>query len=228
MIPRIAIIPTYNRPDELARAVEALAPQCSLVVIIDNASDPPARPVVPGAIIHLLRDDEQPPNLSRLWNVGLDTVRDLVHGMDLLDESHQWDVAIVNDDAIVPPGWFDTVAKAMRQTDCVAGSSTPFDMPLPNSAVYTERDEPPGVHNRLTGWAFVLRGEAGLRFDESMRWWCGDDDMSMQARRNGGLVHVGGYPVANTKANSTTVGVLAEQAAKDMQAFVDKWGCRPW
>ena len=89
-------------------------------------------------------------------------------------------------------------------------------------------DAPCAIETRLTGWAFVLRGEAGLRLDERFRWWCGEDDVSMRARRAGGLVHVGGYPVPNTGANSSTVGVLAEQAAKDMQTFVDKWGVRPW
>jgi hypothetical protein len=227
MIPRYAVIATHNRPAELARAVAALAPQCPLIIVIDNASEPPAMPVVPGAIIHMMRDDEQPPNLSRLWNLGLDEAARLAGAWDLVDESGAYDVAIVNDDAVPPPGWFDELSGAMRKWGATAASSTPFE----HGAGYVEMHGPgatPGVHNRLTGWAFVLRGEAGLRFDESMRWWCGDDDVSMQARRAGGLVHVGGYPVPNTGANSSTVGMLAEQAARDMQTFVDKWKCRPW
>lgn len=228
MTARLAVIATHNRPAELARAIEALAPQCHLIIVIDNASDPPANPMVSGSIIHMVRDGEQPPNLSRLWNLGLSEAERIAEKWDLLDESGAYDVAIVNDDAIVPPGWFDAVAGAMRKAGAAAGSSEPFDEHPPGYIFVHGPGPAPGVHNRLTGWAFVLRGEAGLRFDERFRWWCGDDDMSMQVRRAGGLVHVGGYQVPNTGANSSTVGVLAEQAAKDMQTFVDKWGVRPW
>jgi len=225
MIPRIAVIATHDRPVELDRAVAALAPQCSLVIVIDNASDPPAMPMVPGAVIHMVRDDEQPPNLSRLWNLGLNEAARIAETWDLVDESGAYDVAIVNDDAIPPPGWFEAVSTTMRKNGAAAGSSHPFDHP---GVTLHREDAPCAIETRLTGWAFVLRGEAGLRLDERFRWWCGEDDVSMRARRAGGLVHVGGYPVPNTGANSSTVGVLAEQAAKDMQTFVDKWGVRPW
>lgn len=229
MTARLAVIATHNRPDELARAITALAPQCNLIIVIDNASDPPAFPVVPGAIIHLMRDDEQPPNLSRLWNLGLNEADALARQWDLLDESGAYDVAIVNDDAIVPPGWFDAVSGAMRAHEgASAACSDPHGLIRPGEAVVYRADAAANVFTRVAGWAFMLCGEVGLRFDESMRWWCGDDDMSMQARRAGGLVHIGGYPVPNTGANSSTVGVLAEQAEKDMQTFVDKWNCRPW
>jgi hypothetical protein len=231
MIPRYAVIATHDRPTELVRAVRVLAPQCRTILVIDNASNPPVDlPQMPSYFertrLHTIRDDEQPPNLSRLWNVGLDFCRSHAateHGNQVCD------IAIVNDDAVPPPDWFAKVANSMRVYNAAAGSSHPFATTEEGLRIdFHGPGEAPGVHNRLTGWAFVLRGETGLRFDESMRWWCGDDDMSMQARRAGGLVHVGGYPVPNTGANSSTVGVLAEQAAKDMQTFVDKWGVRPW
>lgn len=225
---RIAVVPTHDRPEELARAIAALAPQCHLIIVIDNASTPPANPLVPGSILHFVRDPEQPPNLSRLWNVGLDEAARLAVAWDLLDGSGTYDVAIVNDDAIPPPGWFDAVSTAMRERGAAAGSSAPFDDGTRRDAVLHVDDQPPGVHNRLTGWAFVLRGEHGARFDERLRWWAQDDLMSLHARQSGGLVHVCGVPVVNTKANTSTVGALAEQAAKDMQTFVDITGVRPW
>ena len=239
--PRIAVVATHNRPAELARLLDAIAPQCDAVFVVDNASTPPVQlswdrfsagredPGAPGTFrrcrVHVTRDEEQPPNLSRLWNVGIDAARDYVRGGDIT----AWDVAILNDDAVPPPGWWDAVSTAMREHGAMAGSSCPFDS-IPAGTVRLHfGDVPASVTTRLAGWAMLLRGEwAGARFDERLRWWCGDDDLSLRARVAGGIVHVGGVPVLNTCENQSTTGVLAEQTAKDMQTFVDIHGRRPW
>lgn len=234
-IPRIAVVSTHNRPAELRRLIDAIAPQCDYIVIIDNASDPP----VPKFGIHewpagrsgkdhscwikVVHDAEQPPNLSRLWNVGMD----MVHG--LFRDVEEYDVAVLNDDAIPPPGWWDAVSAEMRVTGAVAASSDPFDAFPPGYRQYFGPGAVPSVTNRLTGWAFILRGEwEGARFDERLRWWYGDDEISLRAREAGGLVHVGGFPVPNTGANASTVGVLAEQAGRDRAMFVAITGRQPW
>lgn len=222
-MPRYAVTSTHNRPDDLFALLDALLPQCDVIVVIDNASTPAVGST--DARIVVLRDEEQPPNLSRLWNVGLDWCA--AHARD--SGCDAWDVAIVNDDAVPPADWYGAVSRAMRAHEgACAACSDAHGLVRPGEAVVYRADASANVFTRLAGWAFILRGEAGLRFDETMRWWCGDDDMSMQARRAGGLVQIGGYPVPNTKANTSTVGVLAEQAAKDLQTFVDKWGVRPW
>ena len=124
MIPRVAVVATHNRPAELARLIEAIAPQCDRMIIIDNASDPPVprfeigewpagRSGEPHSCwIKVIRDDEQPPNLSRLWNIGLDAARRCAW-MDAV-EPEAYDVAVLNDDAVPPPGWWDAVSGAMR------------------------------------------------------------------------------------------------------------------
>lgn len=211
---RIAVIPTHNRPAELQRCVDAIRPQVDHIVVIDNASDP----VVAVEDVHVVHDDEQPPNLSRLWNRGLKYAQYYAQG------APTWDVAILNDDAIPWPGWFEYVSSHMRQTTAVAACVSQFT----HGPAFYDSSAPFTIATRVTGWAFILRGEAGLRFDERFRWWCGDDDISAQARHNGGLLILPGQWVENTLANTTTTGVLAEQSARDMQAFVDKWGCRPW
>lgn len=241
MIPRIAVVATYNRPAELARLLDAIAPQCDAAYIVDNASTPPVElpkrwpaqgredPGAPGTFLRLhvrvIRDEEQPPNLSRLWNVGIDAARDYVRGGDYIGH----DVAVLNDDAVPPPGWWDTVSGAMRLYGADAGSSDPFGhLPL-GVTQHWRYDAPLSVTTRLAGWAMLLRGEwDGARFDERLRWWTGDDDMSLRARQAGGIVHVGGFPVPNTGADTSTTGVLAEQAGRDMQTFVDIHGRRPW
>lgn len=231
-IPRVCVVATHNRPVELARLLDAIAPQCNAVVVVDNASDPPVtiETLGPAAFssstrIYIIRDEEQPPNLSRLWNRGLDRARFLID--PLIGEPY--DLAVLNDDAVPPPGWWDAVSGAMRSHGADAASSCPFDsLPAGGSQLW-DRYAPATVGTRLAGWAMMLRGEwKGARFDESMRWWCSDDDLSLRARQAGGLVHVGGYPVPNTGADSSTVGVLAEQAGRDMARFVEKHGARPW
>jgi hypothetical protein len=219
------VVVTHNRPAELELCLRAIIPQVDRVVVIDNASRPPA--AIPDDLpadfadkVAVGFDPEQPPNLSRLWNVGLDGI-----AQGRCRDAATWDVAILNDDAIVPNGWMAAVSTEMRRLGAAAGCSVGERTPTtqlhgPSAA--------PSVATRLTGWAFVLRGEAGLRVDERLRWWCGDDDLSVKARAAGGIVHVPRYPVPNLHADQTTRGVLAEQAARDMAMFVEIWGQRPW
>jgi hypothetical protein len=79
---------------------------------------------------------------------------------------------------------------------------------------------------RMCPWAYVVKGELGLRADESLLWWYGDDDFCRQAIDAGGVLQVPGPPVLNAHAVETTVGVLAEQAEKDRITFEAKWADR--
>ena len=230
-IPRLAVVPTHNRPAELARLIAAIAPQCDHLVIIDNASDPPVpkfeidewpagRSGQPHSCwIKVVRDDEQPPNLSRLWNVGLNLAANLYRGLPAFD------VAVLNDDAVPPPGWWDAVSGAMRANGAAAACSDPHGT-LTSPLVKVQPDG--DIMGRMCGWAFMLRGEAGLRVDERFRWWFGDTDLDWRARRTGGMVVVPGFAAGNTGANSSTVGVLAEQAGRDRETFTEVWGYAPW
>ena len=76
---------------------------------------------------------------------------------------------------------------------------------------------------RMAPHGFVVRGEAGLRADESMRWWYFDDDFCRQAIQAGGVLGVPGPVVVNAQANQSTSGVLVEQAEKDRATFEAKW-----
>lgn len=176
------------------------------------------------APVVVLRDVEQPPNLSRLWNRGIDNARLACQVFNELE----WDVAVLNDDAVVPSNWWDAVSGVMRALNAPAASADPFDRLQFGQYQLHGPNAPMSVHTRLAGWAFMLRGEEELRADERLRWWYADDLLSLQARERGGLVHVGGVAVGNTLANSSTVGVLAEQAGRDRQTFVDITGRQPW
>lgn len=223
---RYAVIPTHNRRTQLAACLAALSWQVDTFVVVDNASSPPVEDfglvlADPAARLVILRDEEQPPNLSRLWNVGLDHVSELAAAAG----HERWDVAVLNDDAVVPSGWFDAVSSAMRAGPAVVGCSDPYGtlrMPLLKTA--PDRD----LMTRMCPWAFITRGEAGLRSDETMRWWWFDSDWDVRARAAGGVLLIPGYQTRNTCANSTTAGVLAEQAGKDRTRFAEVWGSCPW
>lgn len=220
-------MPTHNRHDELKQLISQLSRQCDGVVIVDNASVPQVdtRGLYDAADwnlnITVIRDAEQPPNLSRLWNVGLDAVK---MTMDLIGEDI-WDVAIFNDDAVLPDDWWDDVTSNMRKTAAAAACRAPYS----SVNEFVLQTAPDGnIGQRLCGWAFMMCGERGLRIDERFRWWFGDTDLDWQARNAGGMLLVPGKPVENMHANQSTVGELAEQAGRDRQTFIEKWGWVPW
>jgi hypothetical protein len=220
---RYAIIPTHNRAAQLATCMAGLDAAVDVFVVVDNASCPPVDTygLEPVSRLVILRDEEQPPNLARLWNVGLD------HVAALADMAGQqiWDVAILNDDAVVPKGWFNACATAMRASPAVVACSGPH-RPLSAPILKTAPDW--DVWTRMCPHAFVTRGEVGLRADESMRWWFFDSDWDVRARLAGGVQLIAGYPTLNTGANSSTVGVLAEQAARDRARLAELWPGCPW
>src|SRR5262245_23388205 len=119
MIPRFAVIITHNRLDLLTKAFWSVTSQGAFVVIIDNASNPPVSPNFFEAPHVLLYVPDQPPNLSRLWNIGTMVVTS--HANELL--FFDWDIAYLCDDVELPPGWFDAVSACVREHDAVAGST---------------------------------------------------------------------------------------------------------
>jgi glycosyltransferase involved in cell wall biosynthesis len=210
-----AIVLTHNRPALLAECVTTIAPQVDLVLVVDNASDPPAH-TAQGVV---WRVPDQPPNLSRLWNDALTRLQ-LHHGNPRY-------VAFLCDDTTAPDGWVAAVVAAMEETGAAAGCSNPWGHHHP----YRVKTEPDGdIMGRMPGWAFVLDTSKGLRADESMAWWWCDTDLDFTARKNGGMVMIGGYPVPNHRPGEYTNSKpgLGEQAGRDRQAFIAKWGWAPW
>lgn len=224
---RYALIPTHNRPDELARLVGQLEAWADTIVIIDNASTPPVseveyRALFPNTMVIVVEVGDQPPNLYRLWNVGFEAI----HTMEqAIGRNHQWDIAVLNDDTLLPVGWAHYVSTNLRNHGAAAASTFPF--PHPGEAMLKTRHDG-NIGSRMCPWAFIIRGELGLRADENFGWWWGDTDLDWQACGKGGVLLLPGEIPANTLANSTTVGALAEQAGRDGEYFVAKWGFRPW
>jgi GT2 family glycosyltransferase len=216
-VPRYAIIPTHNRPEQLLVLAGQIGAQCDVIVIVDNASTPPVDQaalldVVPAQVaVEVIRDEEQPPNLARFWNLMFDRCEQLA------GDAPEWDIAVLNDDAVVPAGWYDACANGLRANpDAIIAHTNPTSPALLKRLFHNPA-------NRMCPHAFVIGGAARLRADESMRWWYQDTDLDFQARQAGGVLSVPGPRVINANANSTTVGELAEQAQKDRAAFEAKW-----
>jgi glycosyltransferase involved in cell wall biosynthesis len=216
-VPRYAIIPTHNRPALLRALVWSLGSQCDHIVVLDNACDPPVDEAALAeaagqARVTVLRDGEQPPNLARFWNVMFEHCAK--QGLSIT--ATVWDVAVLNDDSVVPVGWYDACSRGLREATAVIAHTDPTTPTL-----LRELGNVGG--NRMCPHAFVIRGEMGLRADEDLRWWYFDSDLDQQARLAGGVLSVRGPRVINSLANTTTVGPLAEQAELDRKTFEAKW-----
>lgn len=232
-VPRFAVVPTHNRPERLRALVGALGLQCDHIIVLDNASEPPVdetalKDAAGDATVTVLRDPEQPPNLSRFWNVlfqqaAMIALQAQKKGFGALNQP-RWDVAVFNDDAIVPAGWYDICSTVLRghPTAAVAhtGATPVHRHELLNAYPYPRE-------KRMCPWAFVVKGELGLRADEQFRWWAGDDDFARQAIDAGGVLAAPGPLVINAHAVQSTRGELAEQAQRDLEAFAAKWGGTP-
>ena len=230
MIPVHAVVVTHNRPHDLRDCVAALAPQVHHVTVIDNASDPPiAHGDVDGAD-YLAHDGEQPPNLSRLWNRGIDVAHTVANG----SRASRWDTLVVNDDFVAGRGFVNALQSPLRGTHAVLSSPYVFDGTSGQQRGRVDVYEAPGtlagVGTRMAGFAWMIKGEAGLRLDESLRWWYGDDDLAQQACAAGGRLVVHGTTWEHRHPDEGTAGnpLLAEQAGRDRATFVAKWGFQPW
>jgi hypothetical protein len=221
------VIATHNRPDDLRDCLAAIEPQVHWVYVVDNASDPRIDTSTQPGIDCLAYDSEQPPNLSRLWNGGLDRSA----ATATWRKAARWDTLIVNDDFVAGPGFVERLQNALRADCAVAASPHAWITGDPARVdVYRETGTLRSLDTRMAGFAFMLRGESGLRLDENLRWYFGDDDIAQQACASGGRVVVHGltWEHRHPDVSTHTHPELAGQAHRDRASFVAKWGFEPW
>jgi hypothetical protein len=202
---RVAVVTTRDRPDDYRDCVAALAPQVHYLITIAHM-----HPSYVWDVLEVQHDRleglqvvpyyEDPPNISRMWNMGLDSAPYAAVG-------RPYDVAVLNDDAVVSPTWFEDVTRAMHGAGSAAGCVARSD------------------DGRMSGFAFILNGDKGLRADEQFQWWYGDDDLERRARDAGGVMQIWNRAtVEHRHPNSTTTGALAEIAEQDGIRYQEKWG----
>jgi glycosyltransferase involved in cell wall biosynthesis len=225
----VAIIPTHNRPEELEACLRSIRYQVDRTIIIDNRSDPDilARGIQPedfGPGDAIIRNDDDPPNIQKLWNTGLDYFRTVTLATNPPD--FHWNALILNDDVIVPDGFINKLDVNMRATTAVLAYPDQFDG---QDTILHTVPGPVDMRTRITGYAYILRGETGVRLDERFGWWYGDDDLDWRCRQMGGSLLVPGIPVQHTRPNESIYRDprLAEQTGVDRKTFIDKWGMAP-
>src|SRR3546814_4474362 len=175
-----------------------------------------------GGKVGVIRYDEGPPNFSRLWNVGLDVVEEAIRSAG----EDEWDVAVLNSDVVVPAQWFSRLSEAMRSTTAVLAYPDQF---RGSRQILHTQAGPIDVRQRITGYAHLMRGEAGLRYDETMAWWYSDDDMDWNARERGGPICVPGLGVEHRDPNGQTKDrvELQQQDAREREPIRNTGGRTP-
>lgn len=224
---RFAVIPTNGRPC-LKQAYDAIRPQVDGVVIVDTVGDLQVKHPWTVETYRMIQA-QGGANISRWWNQGLlwaERIHDIrtrprtPHGQ-LMWDPVEYEVAIINDDAIVPEGWVNAVSTEMRARGAVAGCSGGHDVTL-REAVAVPLDM------RMQGFAFILAGERGLRANENLHWYFTDDYIDWESRVAGGMSMIRGYPVEHLHPNEQLTPEIHEQIARDAQTFFDLYGRRPW
>jgi glycosyltransferase involved in cell wall biosynthesis len=202
VIPTYAVIPTRGR-DTLDECLVAVGDQVDAVIVVDTEGKFGRH--LPGwAAVEYIRD-LGPRNISHWWNQGIKRANRLAWQEC---EATEWNIVVLNDDVIVPSGWVSAMTSALR-----AGTA---------DLAYV------AAWHKITGYAYMLRGESGLRADESLVWWYGDDDLEFQARTAGGVVRVHApvdhrYPDRDTNADPE----LLAQTQIDAKTFEAKWSRLP-
>lgn len=220
---RAAVIPTRNRHDMLTDCINSVVDQVDRVIVIDNLSDPPIEPEPWDGKVGVAALPIDPPNISTLWNVGLA----LADASARRAGAETWDIAVLNSDVVLPTGWFGGLSVAMRSTTAVLAYP---DQHGGTRQILHTRAEPIDLRQRITGFAFMMRGETGQRFDEDLAWWYGDDSADWWAREHGGALLVPDLQVEHRCPNGSMYErpELGEQAGRDRETFQRKWGRTPW
>ena len=143
-----------------------------------------------------------PHNIQRWWNKGIDIAR--ANGGDY--------IAVLNDDLLLKDNPINTIAQAMKDNDAILG------YPHPHSG---------NGLTRTAGYCWVLDLKSGLRTDETLRWYFGDDDILLQAIGLGKAIYVpADVKHLNGVVQTSNSKYLTTLAQIDQVYFKEKWSKR--
>lgn len=174
---RIAVIVTGYRPADFADCVAAARPQVDQIIAV--ATTPAALDYTAPYADVIVDATGTPLNISMWWNMGHDTAGRVAG-------KRAYDVAQLNDDAIIDPDWFDRLSTAMHAAAAAGASGSRQANKLATMA----------------GYAFLLDGTRGIQADERMRWWFSDDAVQAACVAAGGCVIVNGVSAVNRRADT--------------------------
>jgi hypothetical protein len=203
-----AVVPSNGRA-YLRGCVETLLPQVDHLLLVRNAEfTPPAHRKI--IVLDCFSGLKLP--IHEWWNCGIDFARGHSFG-------REHDVLVCNDDSLATAGVARRLSEQMRATTAVMASG-----PHPGSPhLGLQQGRPQDGHVlSVSGWFFLLRGEAGLRADTRYGWWYGDTDLEWQARERGGVLLLDDCRVPNLRPDGH-VAIMAEECARDAVLFAEKW-----
>lgn len=137
-------------------------------------------------------------NIHKWWNMGINHAQ-------INDAEY---VAVLNDDIQILDNPFHRIVEVMKATKAPLGYPFPFV-------------------GHVCGYCWVLDVKSPIRPNEEYVWWYGDRDLDLQARLNGGVVHVPAM-VRHIHGNELTRNSveLMEQTKKDEELFFKKWSSK--
>lgn len=207
------VVASKDRPTMLANLRAQLAGQVDDIFVFDNSPDHSIAESIPAAGWPL----------HRMWNTGLDWAAHAAAGAP-------YNVVVINDDVEVAADFVARLDAALR-LDPDHWIAYPNHAGLAidhDTCARTTSDDM--AHQTISGWAFMLRGEAGLRFDERYQFWYGDSAMEWDVRAAGKhVVCVGGCfarhldPCRSTFTNPERLA----QAMADEALFAEEHGLDP-
>lgn len=224
-----AVVPTYNRQELLERCLDSLDVPLDQIAVVNNGDE-----VRCPQGVTVLDHPERPPNIQRMWNLGLDWAAREARG-----RNHG--VLLVNDDVEALSGLALTLAHFLVLSGAdIAYPSQGGTGHLPwvlrkDTLLPKGRPETPDKAHRMTGWCFMVRGDSamggpGLRADERFVWHYGDNDLEWRAQQAGGTVEVPGIEVVHHCPGQQTAASeeLRAQVRRDRARFRVKWGRNAW
>lgn len=162
-------------------------------------------------------------SIHEMWNAGI--------GEALARHRGLADVVFLNNDLSVGHRFLRGLVAGLRSQPGLMAACGNYDR-RPGSGVSPLRGICANRYDGtggLAGFAFVLRAEwiaTGFRFDESMRWWYGDNDLCLEIEKAGGwygMVHSASVVHLDGGSQTATPDDWAEIIAADRAAFEAKW-----
>lgn len=224
MIPTYAVIPTRDRPEVALDCIESIREQVTATFVVNNGLPGSISPKVECPNVFFLDIKDMPiPNIQKLWNTGIEYCEMATAGI-----VPEWNVLVLNDDVVCPPNLASRLSNMMRGMGADLAYPDQFGVAPPEGILHGTPG-PVDMRTRITGYAYMLRGEARMRLDERFGWWYGDDDLDWRCRIAGGSLLVPGCAVEHRFPNAQTNDnpALVAQTALDRQAFINKWGKAP-
>jgi hypothetical protein len=134
-------------------------------------------------------------NIHKWWNTGINYA---------VERGAEY-VAVLNDDVALANNPLRRIAEVMKGTGAVLGYPFPFE-------------------GWVCGYCWVLDVNSDVRPDEDYKWWYGDRDLDLQARKGKGVVHVPAM-VKHIHGNELTRDnqELMAMTKVDEELFFKKW-----